>query len=318
MSYIPGTTALFRVADMEPAATECGSLACGFIGVITDPGFVTSIVFTGIAVLVALAYVHTASEVCRNERRRVLNEHDAFEDFADHVEALNPISTESLAALADGSSTGIHETIGIRSTTDVTLQQVLSIYGETVMSVPHYEVEYDETVPESISAELGQDAVTSLATNKALLPPAQRTLVNRSREAAAARISLADAIAVELNALSDVNTDLTVIDRRRRQLMEHLKAIKGDETDAAIDIWNQLEDLEDEAEVVATERQRSLHEPPMQVDHTIWDADDMAFYEYLYRSTDSPRHPVLSQVTDLIATIREDRNRIATQIAADE
>lgn len=315
MSVKTGTTALFRVANVEPATNECGSFACEATGIITNPDVMTSIVFIGITLLVALAYRHTASEVCRNERQRVLNEHDAFEEFADRIEALDPISTESSAAVASGSSTRIHETIGIGGTADVTVQQVLSIYRETVMSVPHYEVEYDETVPESISAELGPDAVASLATNKALLPPAQRALVNRGREAAAARMSLADAIAVELNALSDANTELTAIDRRRRQLMEHLMEIEGDRTDAAIDIWNQLENLEDKAEAVAIERQQNLREPPMQVDHAIWDADEMVFYEYLYNSTDSPRHPVLLQVTDLIATIREDRDRIVTQVA---
>lgn len=183
------------------------------------------------------------------------------------------------------------------------------------MSAPHYEAEYDETMPESMAAELGSDMVTSLAANGTLSPAAQRAIVDRSHEAAAARTSLTDAIDTELDALSDANMELTAIDRHRGHLMEHLAEVRIDETGAAIDVWNQLTDLETEAESVANGRQQSLRKPPMQVDNTICDAGEIAFYDYLYGDTEEPRNPVLSQVIDLIATLRENRDHAASRIA---
>ena len=314
MGLQAGQAALFRVGGADTAASGCGSPACDLVGAVTDPGIVTGVALVGVAALVALAYVRTASEECRRERRRVRDEHDAFVEFADRVETLDAVSPEPAT---DGSArplTTRHRIGGSASAMDVTLRRVLSIYKETVMSVPHYEEEYDETVSDSLAAELGPDAATSLAANGTLSPPAQRELVRRSREVATARASLVDAIETELDALSDVDAELTAIDRRRRNLMEHLAEVGGDKANAAIDVWSRLDDLEAEAESVATERQQRLRDPPMQPDPTITDAEDMAFYDYLYGGDDGPKHPVLSQVAEVTAAIRNDRECTVSQI----
>lgn len=315
MTVRTGQAALFRVADADPAANRCEGPACDLVGVVTDPGVVTGVVLAGLAALVAFAYVRDARGTCRRERRRVLDERDAFVEFAERVEALNPVGPESAAASAAEPPTVEHHAARPASAGDVTLRRLLSIYDETVMSVPHYEEEYDETVSESLAAELGPDLATSLSANKALSPSAQHAIVRRSREVATARESLAEAIETELDALSDTDAELTAIDRRRRHLMEHLAEVGSDKTDAAIDVWRRLNDLEAEAESVATERQRDLRDPPMRPDTGITDAGDMAFYDYLYGGTDGPRHPVLSQVAEVTAAIRTDLDRTGDRIA---
>jgi hypothetical protein len=209
-----------------------------------------------------------------------------------------------------GAVSPVNETV-----TDGQLERIGDAYRGTVMSVPHYEAEYEETVPESLAAELGPDTATSLAANGTLSPPAKRTLVRRSRKAAVSRESLADAIETERDALDETLEELTAIDRRRRRLVDHLSEIDGDASGAAIDVWERLEDLESELGEIATERQRTLREPPSQVDSTIDVSGEMAFYDYLYGPTDGPNHPVLSQIAALSATVREDRNRIAARIA---
>ena len=315
MSAQAAATAVFRMREVGAATSDCEPLACEFVGVVTAPRAVVGIAFIGVAALVALAYVRTATEACRSERRRVLNEREAFEEFADRVADLDPVPAESSAVAAGGSPTGLHQTVGSGNAADVTLRQVVSIYKETVMSASHYGAEYDETVPESMAAELGPDTTTSLATNGTLFAPAQRALADRAHEAAAARTRLADAIESELDALSDAETELTAIDRRRRQSTQHLAEVDIDEAGAAIDVWYRLADLEAEAEDLAAERQRRVHEPSIRADHALWDTDEMAFYEYLYHDADVPRHPLLSEITDLIAAIREDRDRTARRIA---
>ncbi|WP_455429077.1 DUF7260 family protein [Haloarcula brevis] len=158
-------TVLFPVKDIEPATDGCRGLSCEFAGFVIDPSVVAGIVFIGVGVLVGLGHVRSASEACQCERHRVLNECDAFKEFADRVAALNPVSVVSAIATAGGSSTKHHQTIRSGNATDSTLRRVVLIYKETVMSVPHYEAGYDETVPESMAAELSPDTAASLATN---------------------------------------------------------------------------------------------------------------------------------------------------------
>lgn len=314
MSLRTGPTVLFRVADRKTSTADCENLACDLAGVVTETSVVTGIILVGLAVLIALTYVQSARETCRHEQERVLDERDAFEEFANRVKSLDPVSAESSVAFAGGPSTRNHHEMGTKNTVDPTLRQLFSIYRGTVMSVPHYEEEYDETVTESMEAELGPDATMALAANRTLSAPTQRALVARGRKATAARTTLADAIETELDALSSVTTELASIDRRRRKLVEHLAEVRFDKTGAGIEIWNQLDGLENEAETIASKRQKSLHDPPMRIDSVICGEGEIAFYDYLYGGDEGPRHPVLSQVINLIATIREDRDLVASQI----
>ena len=87
------------------------------------------------------------------------------------------------------------------------------------------------------------------------------------------------------------------------------------ETDAALDVWDRLTDLERECDGVAADRQRSLDDPPLTPD--LDDDGGRPFHEYLYGPTDGPRHPVLAQVAELADRIRADRDGVATRIAAD-
>jgi hypothetical protein len=301
---------------------ECASLSCEIGGVATEPGAITAAVFAGIVALVAFAYVRDAKAAARQERRRVLDEGDAFAEFADRVADLDPAPAESPTSSAGGSVARMYRVDRVASPRsgpgsggDVRLRRVLAAYRDTVMSLPHYRAEYDETIPESLAAELGPDTATALASNGTLSTGAQSALVSRSRRAATARSSLADAIGTEIDALCAVETDLTRVDCRRRRLLEHLDGITGDRTDAAIDIWERLDGLEDECEEIAAARQRALDDPPMTPDIATPNAD-RAFYGYLYAPTDGPRYPVLAQVSELADRIRSDGDRVASLIGS--
>jgi len=315
MNVRTASAVLFRMTETEPAARSCESLGCGLSEVITVSVVVTSVASAGLAALLGAAYIHKASEKCQEERRRVFDEHEAFKRFADRVEAIETASSKPANANSDGLFMNHHHTLESTDTIDSSLRRVVSIYEDTVMSVPHYGREYDETVFESLSAELGPDTATSLAVNNTLSQSTQRALVSRSREAASARVSLADAIGMELDALTDVESKLSAIDRRRRRLVVHLNEVNVDKTGAALDIWHQLNDLEHETENVATERQQSLRNPPMQVDTGVDDTGEMEFYDYLYGAKNAPRHPVLAQIADLTEKIHNNRDYVASVIA---
>ncbi|GAA0526389.1 hypothetical protein SAMN04488066_102107 [Halorubrum aquaticum] len=317
MSVNRGGDVAFRIPSEPALEPECTSLSCELSAAATEPGVVTAVAIAGLLALVTFAYVRDAETVCRRERRRVTDEHDAFEEFADRVAALDPCPTETTepSAAAPSQLVGTRRNGGGRAVGDVRLRRVLDTYRDTVMSLPHYSEEYDETVAESLAAELGPDTTVSLASNGTLSPALQSALVDRSRRAAAARRSLADAIDVELDALADAEESLSGIDRRRSRLNQHLDGIPhGRRADASIDVWERLDDLESECDAVAADRQSTLRDPPMSPERVAGDCET-GFYEYLYAPMDGPNHPVLASVATVVDRIREDRDRVARRIA---
>jgi len=313
MSVNPGAAGVFQVPSADPAVGECATLSCEVGAVATEPGAITAVVLAGVVAFLAFTYVCDATEACRGERSRVLAERDAFESFADRVGSLEPAPAKSTTATLGGPVARVHTVDGAGS--DVTLRRVLAAYRDTVMSLPHYEREYDETLPESLAAELGPDTATALASDRTLSAGAQSALVRRSRQAADARSALAEAIDTEIDALGAVETDLSGVDRRRRRLVEHLDGIDRDPADAAIDVWERLDDLERECDSLAVDRQAALDDPPLRPEASLGVEDDRAFYEYLYGPTDGPDHPVLSQIAELGDRIRSDKSSVANRFA---
>lgn len=320
MSVRQGAAGVFRIRGTAPAS-ECAGYSCDLASLVTDPAVVTALGLLSVATFVALAYIRDAKAECRSERQRVLDEREAFEEFAVAVSRLDTAPASAAVPSRDGPAatvrTGAPFGEGNAAGGDIRLRRVLASYRDTVMSVPHYGEEYDESVPQSLAAELGPDTTAALASDGTLSPGAQSALVRRSRQAADARSSLADAIAAEIDALSRHETDLERVDRRRRRLVEHLDGVRNDRTGAAIDIWQRLGDLEPECDAIAAERQETLDDPPMAAEAS--DAsDDRSFHEYLYGSVDGPRHPVLAQVAAIAGQIQTDRDRVASRIAGGE
>lgn len=315
MSVRQSSTTAFRISDPELTSAECADAGCELVAAATDPAAVTALALAGVVALLAFAYVRDARAECRDERRRVLDERDAFERFAERVADVDPVPAETQRGPQEWAKRGLNA--GARPDGgDPALRQVLSAYRDTVMALPHYRSEYDETVAESLSAELGPDTATALASNGTLSPGAQSALVRRSRRAVDARERLADAVAGEIERLTEAESALADVDRRRRRLVGHLDGMEsGPAADAAIDVWRSLGELERDCDDLAADRQRELDDPPMTLDETVTDGGNNAFYAYLYGATDGPRHPVLAQSASLADLVREDRSRVGSRVA---
>jgi len=315
MSIQPAGDATFRVPDEEPISRECASVACEVSSAATDPAVVGIVALLGLVAFVAFAYVRDARECCREERRRVVDERDAFEEFADRVDQFDPTPMDTTTAALDGPVIGTRRGSGFTTPGDVRLRRVVNAYTETVVSLPHYHREYDETVAESLAAELGPDATSTVLSGGTLSPELQSTIVARSRQAATSRESLVDAIDTELDAIDNAEARLTEIDRSRRRLHEHLEGISADAAvGARIDVWKRLEGLEASCEDVAVERQQDVRDPPMSVGFQT-EETETSFYRYLYAPLEDVTHPVLAEVSSLADRIRSDRDRLATLIA---
>ncbi|SDF33378.1 hypothetical protein SAMN04488067_103232 [Halorubrum xinjiangense] len=327
MSVHQGSTGVFQIPDQGVTGAGCSDVWCELGAAATEPGVVTALALVGLLALLTFAYVRDAESACRRERRRVLDERDAFESFADRVAQIDTVSVATdttptgvpAGALRGiGSPGGGQGPGGGPGGNNVTLRRVMAAYHDTVLSLPHYRAEYEETAAESLAAELGPDTATALASDGGLSEGAKSALVDRSRRAATARDRLADAIDEEIGDLSDREATLSSIDRRRRRLLGHLDGIRpGRETDAAIDVWNRLTELERECDELAAERQRSLDDPPLTHEMGPDGDRERPFYGYLYGPTDGPRYPLLAQIAEVADEIRADRERVGSRIAAD-
>ena len=301
---------IFRFTGTEGAST-CAGLLCDAGGPAAPTGIIW-LLSVGLTMLLTVGYVQDGIETCQEEREYLLAEREAFQAFRDRVQSIEPVVTDPPAEPAADLSEPPHTTLLNTDPGDATLKDVLAAYNETVQSLPHYREEYNETLAESLAAELGQDIVTALATNKVLVPATQRVLIERSQQAIDSRTNLAEAITAEIDALTDAKADLDAIETRRQTLRAHLDTVERNRSEAAFDVFCTLHDLEAEVDAIAQQRQETLQNAPVQQVGTATNpADDDDFYEYLHGIEGTPRYPVLSAVAELVSAIRTDREQVA-------
>lgn len=291
----------------DPITAGCTTVECQLQSTLAAPETVLAAVLLGLAAFVAVAYIADARRRCENERSRARSEQEAFEEFESFVSSLEtkPIDTDVPQQLS-----GSVLTRRALSDGGVSSDRILAGYERTVMDVPHYEEEYDDTVYESLVAELGADTAAAIVSSEPLSPELQSALLARSRHARRTRSSLIDAVDEELETLDRAGATAEAIDTKRRRFLTHFDGTApGASFDAGIDIWHGLDELEADCETALDDRQAAFENPPL-----VRDDHGISFYEYLYRPLEGTDHPVLSQFVTLTERLREDKARIERAI----
>jgi len=259
--------------------------------------------------------LQAAIEACRAERECVVVERDAFQQFLTRVQQIEPARFDPSETSPTNASDRSQAIDSPANSGDIALKSVLSAYKETILSVPHYRSGYEETLAENLTAELGEDIVTSLATNKRLTSAIQQAIVDRSQNAIDARTDLIGGITDEIDLLGDYQTKLSTIETRQQNLCTHLDAVQTRRSDAVFDIWCRLQELESELDEIVKQRQTDLRDPPVSEspsgNASVENAD---FYTYLYSESDAPQYPVLSAIGDLGTAIRRDKEQVSTHL----
>ena len=158
-------------------------------------------------------YLRAARETLRVERRRTVDEREAFEAFRARVKRVSTEATDGDATRlrsdgAGGVAGGTGGIDGFRGPAGVgrlsgaddrfvagnPLVAIRDAYAETVMSVPHYEAEYDDTYESSLAAEFGPDLAVALTRESTLSDRSKSALLSETDEAIAEREGLLDAL----------------------------------------------------------------------------------------------------------------------------
>jgi len=239
-----------------------------------------------------------ARESLRVERRRLVDEREAFESFRRRVRGI-----------AAGSETTAPTPHRLRARpTGRRLVAVRDSYRETVMAVPHYETEYNDTYERSLAAEFGPEIATVLTRGTSLHERYRSVLLTKTDEAIRQRGSLLEAVERESTSVSNAaDRLLPTLD----EIEETSATDLADEPFGTLDAYRaRLGVLGERCAEVSTRRQRHRDdgERALALDETLPDVQT-----YLYQ--DLPvTYPVLSAVARLLVRISGVRRDIEREM----
>ncbi|GGN88682.1 DUF7260 family protein [Haloarcula pellucida] len=147
-----------------------------------------------------LSPVTTALEVVEREEAEVEAEAEAFDAFADAVEDIPTAGPQAWQPVSFHTPRQECKQ----------LERVCDAYRETVMSVPHYDEVYGESLVENVMLELGEEMAEGLRTKQGgFTAPYKQALVRTARDTASERRRFFDTLADEADSLSDAKQSLS-------------------------------------------------------------------------------------------------------------
>lgn len=241
----------------------------------------------------------------QKEYQFVSEESQSFDEFRKRV-----VDIEIPEPWSDG---GARLKVAIRSApqTRCTKQgdRICRAYQETVMSVSHFEGEYDESLRKHMAAEFGPDLVNSLFSCNQLTPQLKRGLLVASRESTDQRAELLTILDTELEDLKSAQSMLNGI-------VGHL--VEWNEQPLSACSFHQLQELhecltnfEHRCEQLAVKRQQDTHA-------NAWPSTDDSvrgsLQRYLYHELNIT-YPILTGIADCCTLLQEVNRSVEKSIS---
>ena len=179
----------------------------------------------------------------------------AFRRFRTRLVSIEP--TGQSAATVDTSAGGMSALGTRQSKPDTSLRAVREAYQETIMAVPHFEAEYDDSLEANMSMEFGAELGTQIATGTRLTPRLHEALLTASEGARDERETLLPVLERERESLQSVRNTLDDCERRGSALGANARRTTDSVRLDSID--NQLAEIEIDCESAAATRQQLLH-----------------------------------------------------------
>jgi hypothetical protein len=242
------------------------------------------------------ALFETAREQVTEERRRTANERDAFRAFVRKLRDIQPRTQTTT-----GGVPAIQVTTG---GPDDRLGAVEGAYRSTVMSVPHYTDEYDESYEEHVRGAFNADIAAVLTDGPRFEPHHRQAVIAGATSAAQRREAL----------LVEVDDELASLDEHA----DAVRAIQNEVRDAE-DVpfstcsfgslegyFTRMDTLETKCTTILEDRQSTLVRQRRRISLPI-DAPDIATYLY----QDLPvNYPIVATLADLLERIEDVQDEI--------
>ncbi|EMA19677.1 DUF7260 family protein [Haloarcula argentinensis] len=243
--------------------------------------------------------IEQALAVVQREVDCIAAELSAFRRFRSRIVSIEP--TVQSAGIADTAAGGVSALSARRPKPEASLRAVREAYRETVMAVPHFEAEYDDSLEANMSMEFGPELGTQIATGTRLTPQLYEALLTASEGARDERETLLPALEDERESLQSVRATLDDCERRGAALGANARRTTDSARLDSID--GQLAEIEADCEAVAATRQQQLHSRSAAA---LSGVDGTSLARYLYG--DCPvTCPALADTVDCLDTIRRHR-----------
>ena len=271
--------------------------------------------------------IRAARAALRVERRRVVDEREAFRAFRGRAssipgegggaDASDPAADGGFAGAGGGirgTLAGPEGTAPGATSPGSRLVAVRDAYRATVMSVPHYEAEYDDTYQRSVAEEFGPELAYALTRTDYFHEAYKRSLLSAVETAIQEREAFLDAVGSEIESVERAGSRLDPI---RSEIEAIDDELGGDEAAAAAVGFGALdacrtrtEALVEDCDRIAARRQRVLadHERRLAI------GGDLDFATYCYQDLDVS-YPVLAAVGAVGDRLERLRGRIERAMA---
>lgn len=152
----------------------------------------------------ALGPLSTAEMLTEKERDEVVTERDAFQEFANRVAKLSAVTADR-REIPLGNPT--NETANQRTA------ELRQAYEETVMSVPHYDDAYGETLEENVIVEFGAEIaeVFRVDSSVSFSPRHKKLLADVAEKRVRDRDDFCDRLASEIASVQSTHAELSAL-----------------------------------------------------------------------------------------------------------
>jgi hypothetical protein len=242
------------------------------------------------------------TDAVAEERRRVTDELDALQTFADHVENSKP-------GQAQPANVAPAVELSTNRSSD-TLETVRQAYESTFMSVPHYDDDYGEPYARSLAAEFGPEMAAALVEGSQFTQACKKALLGGVSDAVMRREQLADALTDEQSSVADARHVIVALAEELVEIYRSTQANQPigilDAHDARLGVLAEKSDrLLDQRQATIVEQRRSLTLP----------IDEFDIPSYVYGDMDTEtRYPVLGALADCTEVLDELRGDVQTAL----
>jgi hypothetical protein len=243
--------------------------------------------------------IEQALDIVQQEIDCIEAELTALGRFRTRIVSIEP--TACSAGTVDTSAGGMSALSSRQPKPDASLRAVREAYRETVMAVPHFEAEYDDSLEANMSTEFGPELGTQIATGTRLTPQLYEALLSASEGARDERETLLPELERERESLQSVRNKLDDCERRGAALGANARRTTDPARLDTID--DQLADIEAACETAAATRQRQLHSRSAAALSGI---DGTSLVRYLYGDC-SVTCPALADIVACLDMIRRHR-----------
>ena len=290
--------------ELAPGPTCSGTIECALAGVADQVLLALWLLLLVIVAAASLLFLPRARSLCEREIKRTQEEFDAFDAFINQITAIPASVTVDTTNLATNQELLHHRTDGGSRS----LTQVHNVYRDTVMAVPHFEEDYDESILDHMSAELNSEIAHATVNGAEFNPHLKQNLLDAAIEA---RDRRADFIAT----LNEENDALETYESRLEDMYPTIDQTVSppcaSQTFSELQYrYELLEEQEETLEQIAEDRQVGRKTGRIGAIHL---GKDIDLQKYLYQPLDVD-YPVLAEATQLLGKIRITTKRVEDEL----